>query len=179
MSADPKALKAAIKEGGKKGVELAGCADMGGLEFFTTQIESAEGDLELLQAAMDAANKEVDPADEEAKGGSGEVGKMLLSSGNAQLGLLCYVPASKLEKCNASEWMKATLSVVNGEFVSGDDKSARGVSKADGNSNRFPLKDKDACQAASVNWLKGKGLFPQANDDDDDWVPSEDAGVEW
>ena len=48
----------------------------GGLEFFTTQIESAEGDLELLQAAMDAANKEVDPADEEAKGGSGEVGKV-------------------------------------------------------------------------------------------------------
>ena len=38
-----------------------------------------------------------------------QVGKMLLSSGTAQLGLLCYVPASKLEKCNASEWMKATL----------------------------------------------------------------------
>ena len=42
-----------------QGVELAGCADMGGLEFFTTQIESAEGDLVLLQSAMDAANKEV------------------------------------------------------------------------------------------------------------------------
>ena len=25
-------------QGGKKGVELAGCADMGGLEFFTTQV---------------------------------------------------------------------------------------------------------------------------------------------
>ena len=33
----------------------------GGLEFFTTQIESADGDLALLQCAMDAANKEIDP----------------------------------------------------------------------------------------------------------------------
>ena len=41
-----------------------------------------------------------------------QVGKMLLSSGNAQLGLLCYVPASKLDKCNASEWMKAVLKCV-------------------------------------------------------------------
>jgi hypothetical protein len=35
---DAKKWKAAVKEGGKKGVELAGCADMGGLEFFTTQV---------------------------------------------------------------------------------------------------------------------------------------------
>jgi hypothetical protein len=38
---DAKKWKTAVKEGGKKGVELAGCADMGGLEFFTTQVASA------------------------------------------------------------------------------------------------------------------------------------------
>ena len=37
--------------------------------------------------AMEAANKEIDPLDEEAKGGSGEVGKMLLSSGFFNLSL--------------------------------------------------------------------------------------------
>ena len=89
---------------------------------------------------MDAANKDVDPADEEAKGGSGmvghtrpqeraerhivlstslsttnlfrfrcavtllfprkyvQVGKMLLSSGDKQLALLCYVPPDKQAK---------------------------------------------------------------------------------
>eukprot|EP01126_Amoeba_proteus_P017414 TRINITY_DN18383_c0_g1_i1.p2 TRINITY_DN18383_c0_g1~~TRINITY_DN18383_c0_g1_i1.p2 ORF type:complete len:199 (-),score=33.45 TRINITY_DN18383_c0_g1_i1:73-621(-) len=181
--ADQKKLKAAIKEGGKKGVELAGCADMGGLEFFTTQIESAEGDLELLQAAMDAANKEVDPADEEAKGGSGEVGKMLLSSGNEQLALLCYVPASKAEKCNATEWMKAVLGhselKEGGEFVEGDGRTAKGVVKADQGKGRFPRKDKDTCQSASVGWLKTKGLFPQADEEEDDWVPDEDSGIAW
>ena len=138
-------------------MELAGCGQYV-LEFFTTQIEKADGDLDLLTAvsplclsvslslshvcptlsdspshprtlkmeaankrltpiqliptpppphththqAMDAANKEVDPQDEEAKGGSAEVAKMLLSSGATQLALHCYVPASKAAKCNAS-----------------------------------------------------------------------------
>ena len=40
-------------QGGKKGVELAGCADLGGLEFFTTQMEAAEGDVDLLQVMFD------------------------------------------------------------------------------------------------------------------------------
>ncbi|EKX38083.1 hypothetical protein GUITHDRAFT_165323 [Guillardia theta CCMP2712] len=176
--ADSKKMKAAVKEGGKKGVELAGCADMGGLEFFTTQIESAEGDLELLVAAMDGANKEPDPNEEEAKGGSGMVGKMFLSSGDKQLALLAYVPESKTDKCNASEWMKAVLASCNGEFVEGDAKLAKGKIAGDGET-RFPLKDKDTCQAASVSWLKEKGLFPQADGDDDDWVPDDDAGIEW
>ena len=50
-------MKAAVKEGGKKGVELAGCADMGGLEFLTTQIEKADGDLTLLMMAMEAGGE--------------------------------------------------------------------------------------------------------------------------
>eukprot|EP00967_Tisochrysis_lutea_P142004 scaffold261729_cov29-Tisochrysis_lutea.AAC.2 len=33
-----------VKEGGKKGVEIEGAADMGGLEFFCTTIESPDGE---------------------------------------------------------------------------------------------------------------------------------------
>uniref|UniRef100_A0A7S0DZ84 Uncharacterized protein n=1 Tax=Hanusia phi TaxID=3032 RepID=A0A7S0DZ84_9CRYP len=175
---DAKKWKAAVKEGGKKGVELAGCADMGGLEFFTTTIDSADGALELLVAAMDGANKEPDPNEEEAKGGSGMVGKMFLSSSDKQLALMCYVPESKTSKCNASEWMKAVLASVNGEFIEGNEKVAKGRSVGDGQ-NKFPLKDKDTCQGASVSWLKERGLFPQGDDEGDDWVPDEDAGIEW
>ena len=47
---DVKKWKAAVKEGGKKGVELAGCADMGGLEFFTTQVRSLS---RLVAAVVD------------------------------------------------------------------------------------------------------------------------------
>lgn len=41
------------------------------------------------------------------------------------------------------------------------------------------LQDKDLCQSASVNYLKAKGLFPQANEEEDDWVPEQDDGIEW
>ena len=89
-----------------------------------------KGDLELLKIAMDAANKEVDPTEEEAKGGSGEVGKMLLSSGNERLALRCYVPTTgkAAGKCDASEWMKAVLASI-GEgttFIEGDAVNAVG-----------------------------------------------------
>jgi hypothetical protein len=36
-----------------------------------------------------------------------------------QLGLLCYVPADKKDKCDASEWMKAVLAPCNGELIEG------------------------------------------------------------
>ena len=45
-----------IKEGGKKGVEIEGASDMGGLDFFCTTIESPDGDAELLQMSMTAMN---------------------------------------------------------------------------------------------------------------------------
>lgn len=38
-----KLIAKVVKEGGKKGVEIEGAADMGGLEFFCTTIESPEG----------------------------------------------------------------------------------------------------------------------------------------
>ena len=60
------------------------------------QYSRASAALRFLFARTPTANKEVDPAEEEAKGGSGEVGKMLLSSGTSQLALHCYVPASKV-----------------------------------------------------------------------------------
>ena len=51
-----KALKALIKEGGKKGVEIEGASDMGGLDFFCTTMELPDGDVELLLMSMDAMN---------------------------------------------------------------------------------------------------------------------------
>ena len=69
-----------IKEGGKKGVEIEGASDMGGLEFFCTTIESADGMPSLLQLAMTAMNALADPEAEDRKGCSGHVGKMIFSA---------------------------------------------------------------------------------------------------
>merc|ERR1711998_584087 len=59
-----KKLKAVLKEGGKRGVEIEGAADMGGLQYFCTSIDEPEGDLELLQETMTAMNAKPIPGEE-------------------------------------------------------------------------------------------------------------------
>lgn len=172
------------EQGGKMGVELIGNFDLGGPEFFTTKAEAPEGDHELLQALMDAANKEIDPTEEEAKGGSAKVGKMFLSAGDARLALSCWCPKEDKAagKLSASDWMKGVLDNPafqgNGKFLEGDKFYARGEIVANKETGRFPLKDRDEAQSASVGFLKSKGLFPEA-EEADDWQPDDDAGIEW
>lgn len=93
-----KMLKAVIKEGGKKGIEIGGAADMGGLEFFNTIIEQCKGKVNLLELCMHAMNKDIDPEEEESKGGSAEVGKCLISAGEKEMSVVAYVPEDKTSK---------------------------------------------------------------------------------
>merc|ERR1712150_129430 len=90
---DPeKKKKKVIKEGGKRGVEIEGAADMGGLQFFCTSVDEPEGDTALLMESVKAMNAWSDPTDEERKGGSGHIGKMIFSAGTDQLAICAYVP---------------------------------------------------------------------------------------
>merc|ERR1711933_428106 len=93
---DPaKKLKKVIKEGGKRGVEIEGAADMGGLQFFCTSVDESQGDIEFLQECVKAMNAKSDPTEEERKGGSGRIGKMVFSAGDARLAIVAYVPEEK------------------------------------------------------------------------------------
>merc|ERR1712061_955279 len=92
---DLEKLKKVIKEGGKRGVEIEGAADMGGLQFFCTAVDLPDGDLDLLVESMKAMNQKSDPTEEERKGGSGHIGKMIFSAGTEQLAVVAYVPEEK------------------------------------------------------------------------------------
>lgn len=50
---DEKQLKAAKKEGGKKGVDAAGMSDLGGVKYFHITVDTPEGDVELLRAVLE------------------------------------------------------------------------------------------------------------------------------
>jgi hypothetical protein len=52
-----------VKEGGKRGVEIEGAADMGGLGFFCTTMEEPAGDVDLLYESMRAMNFKSDPSE--------------------------------------------------------------------------------------------------------------------
>merc|ERR1712190_37884 len=111
-------LKKVIKEGGKRGVEIEGAADMGGLQFFCTSVDEPQGDVEFLMESMKAMNAESDPTEEERKGGSGKIGKMIFSAGVEQLALIAYVPEEKQGTLSCEEWLRAVLTEHGGKIVS-------------------------------------------------------------
>merc|ERR1712107_474374 len=108
---DPaKKLKKVIKEGGKRGVEIEGAADMGGLQFFCTSVDEPEGDHEMLLEVVKAMNAKSDPTEEERKGGSGHIGKMVFSAGSERLAVVAYVPGEKQGELDCTEWIEKVLS---------------------------------------------------------------------
>merc|ERR1719428_1168726 len=169
-----KQLKKVIKEGGKRGVEIEGAADMGGLGYFCTSMDEPGGDLEFLEASMTAMNAESDPTEEERKGGSGKIGKMIFSAGDEQLAIVAYVPKDLQGANDAVTWLKHVLGMFNGEFVKGDKGVAVGKVVANHDKNIFPLKVKEPGITEAISFLKKKGLFPDKDDSDDDYVFGDD-----
>jgi len=166
---DPvKKKKAVIKEGGKRGVEIEGAADMGGLQFFCTSVDEPEGDIELLLHSVKAMNEKSDPTEEERKGGSGHVGKMVFSAGIDQLAIVAYVAEEKQAECSCQEWLEKVLSLFGGKLVSSSKDYCQGVIATDSDKNIFPLKIREALILEANNFLRKKGLFPEDNGDDDD-----------
>jgi len=166
-----KKMKKIVKEGGKRGVEIEGAADMGGLQFFCTTMDEPGGDVDLLYESMRAMNAKSDPSEEERKGGSGKIGKMLISKNqeDSKLALVAYFPPSKHEELKADQWMKELLAALGGgEMVFGDAYTAKAVIENDADKGLFVLKLKDSAITESINYLKGKGLFPDKVDDSDD-----------
>jgi len=166
-----KKMKKIIKEGGKRGVEIEGAADMGGLQFFCTTMTEPQGDVDMLYESMRAMNEKSDPSEEERKGGSGRIGKLLTSvnQDNTKLALVTYCPPAKHEELKADQWLQDLLKELGGgELVFGDAFTAKAVIENNPEKGVFVLKLKDSAISMSINYLKGKGLFPDKTDDSDD-----------
>jgi len=167
-------LKKAVKEGGKRGVEIEGAADMGGLQFFCTSVDVPEGDIELLLECLNAMNAKVDPTEEERKGGSGHIGKMIFSAGTEQLAIAAYVPTEKQDALSCEEWIKATMASHSGELLTSTADVCTGRVKADGDKGIFPLKIREPMILEANNFLRKRGLFPDNDSDDDEMVFGDD-----
>merc|ERR1712157_21854 len=136
-----KQMKKAIKEGGKRGVEIEGAADMGGLQFFCTSVDEPEGDAELLLKSVEAMNAKSDPTEEERKGGSGAIGKMVFSAGSEQLAIVAYVPDDKHSELSCEEWLQQVVSQYGGgKILSTSAGTCSGSIPADADKGIFPLK---------------------------------------
>merc|ERR1712063_152009 len=163
-----KKLKKVIKEGGKRGVEIEGAADMGGLQFFCCSVDEPEGDLDLLKECVNAMNADAIPGEEERKGCSGHIGKTIFSVGTDKLAVAAYVPEAKQGELSCEEWLKSTLALFQGEMAETGKTICTGFVKADGNKGIFPLKIREPMILEANNFLRKKGLFPEDKDSDDD-----------
>jgi len=170
-----KQLKKVIKEGGKRGVEIEGAADMGGLQFFCTSMDEPQGDLEFLVESMTAMNAKSDPTEEERKGGSGHVGKMIFSAGTDQLAIVAYVPKDKQGSLSCEEWLlKVVSGQTGGKVLTKAKDVCTGCVPTDGNKNVFPLKIREPMILEANNFLRKLGLFPEDDGSEDEFVFGDD-----
>lgn len=181
-----KRVKACIKEGGKKGVDLQGTTALGGISFFNISMDEPAGELAYLEKALEGANAEVDEAAEERKGGAGDLGKVFLSAGVATLAVIGHLPKALAEAkgVKLADWMSAVLAPVGytvgtkpGESIVSDAEYCRVVIVADKDAGKFPLKMRDELINGGVNFLKERQLLPAGGDDDDDEYVDND--TEW
>jgi len=176
-----KMLAKVRKEGGKKGIEIEGAADMGGLQYFNTRVELPEGNMELLVESVKAMNAASDPSEEERKGGAGKLGKIVLCYTESMLNLVAYVPTHKTDEVSATEWLshvvKMGMGTTNGKAEDApvlacegcDTKSWATCAIAQNMENNvFPIKLRDFAISEGYAYLRKKGLFPEDNEDDDD-----------
>lgn len=183
--AKDKQLKASLKEGGKKGQDLAGMSDMGGVKFFSVAVDSALGEWELMEAILEGMNKEVDPNADDRKGGAGHIGKCLMYADEKVLLIICHMPKELSDTLSQKDWFDAITESVGakqiGESVDlpNDGGSVlKAELSADADKEVFPLKLRDAAIGRSFEFLVSKGLVrPDESDDDANYA--EMADIEW
>merc|ERR1719444_649086 len=112
-----------------------------------------------------AMNTKSDPTEEERKGGSGHIGKMIFSAGLEQLAIVAYVPEEKQGELVCEEWLAKVLSLypAGSKTLSTAKDYCVGVIPADGDKNIFPLKIREGLILEANNFLRKEGLILEAN----------------
>jgi hypothetical protein len=172
-----KQKKACVKEGGKKGQDIAGMASFG-CHFFLTSMIEPNGDLELLRVTMDAANVEVDPEGEDRKGGSGDLAKIFFTASDDTLAILAHFPVECDDKgTTLAEFMAACLKPAGASMTPEGERAGSCIIKGDG-ATVFTLKLRDECIAAGFEYLRSKQLIMDDDDSGDDINFADDCGVD-
>lgn len=169
-----KLIKAALKEGGKKGQDIAGLAEMGGVSFFHLAMDSANGDMALLEKCLEGMNREVEEGAEDRKGGAGHLGKILFSYAGERLVFLCHLPEQQRAKADIKEWFQIVLDETGGTRTFERPTLMKGQAMADPDSGRFCIKMRDAAIEKGYAWLRSKMLVLEDDDSDDDVVYGDD-----
>lgn len=183
---DPKKVKEATKEGGKKGQDLCGMSELGSMRYFATIMENCDGELAYVQAAIDAANIVPDESGEERKGGASNLAKCFLSCNVQQLVMIFDVPQELQDTLvKLKEWAEPIIASVtapaggNVEIVEETATVLKVVVKGVPEASLYPIKMRDAAVNANFAFLRSKNMIMDDEEDVDLGALAEDAGIEW
>merc|ERR1712060_334428 len=121
-----------------------------------------------------------DPSDdEERKGCSGHIGKLIVSisnDGTSSIALVAYVPADKTNLIDAQEWLTYTMTnmgipvKVVSDFFYGKPNSCVACADIPNSPEKdvFILKLKDLALQSAFGFLKLKGYFDDKEESEDD-----------
>ena len=184
--AEMKKLAAAQKEGAKKGQDLSGLEDMGGVRYFHVALENCEGSWDLTEAAMEGANKPVDPNGEDRKGGAQNIGKVFLSASPSCLCIYLHVPEAVSSVISVQDWFDVIVNCLpKGHKVVQSppprDESSYGFAKVEVRTQEcegevFPLKLRDEVSGIGFAFLRSRNVVPEDEESSDFEVED---GYEW
>ena len=186
----PKKLAASRKEGAKKGQDLSGLEDMGGVRYFHVALESCDGEFPLVEEAMAGANTPVNPNSEERKGGAQNIGKAFFSASQDTLCIYLHVPEAVSEAkaseavVTVQEWFEMIINCLPKGYKvleSPPKEESFGFAKIEVRRSEcegevFPLKLRDEVIGLGFAFLREKGVVPEDDDSSDCELPE---GYEW
>jgi lysyl-tRNA synthetase class 2 len=159
---------AARKEGGKKGQDLSGLQDLGGVSHFHVVLENADANWDLMESAMAGANEEVNG--EERRGGAADIAKVFLSANEDRLCIYLHVPEAVSEAVSIQEWFDVLVKTSGSTVVQAPPADTRfGFAKAEllHVPEVFPLKVRDQTSSLGYQFLKTKGVIPDEESSDE------------
>jgi hypothetical protein len=181
---EAKLLKASKKEGGKKGQDICGLNEMGGVLFFHITVDNAFGRWDLMELTMEGFNAKIDPEAEDRKGGAAGLGKALFSAGDEKLLVYINVPKAAAEAgATGKEWCESIMICLGPQAKIIEEKGdfLKVEAPKDENANLYPLKMRDAAIGLGFDFLRKRKLVIDADSDDDmDYgAMADEAGVSW
>ena len=162
-----------VAAGSKKGKDMLGIHETGGMAFYVAHIPECQGNPEALEAATLAAVMAAAPT---------KLAMCLVTNSDAALVMSFVVPESRAESLNIDEWLSTATAGLGGEVVKHSDTTLLYLAPADTANNLFPHKMQDTAMARSFELLRAKNLMVDDDGSDEEFDLGEmyvQNGIKW
>ncbi len=168
------------KRAQQEATQKASLIQKSGMPFFCTILEETQGDETIIKEAVEVINKVVKKPDGTIVRDLTNVGKLLVSANEEQMVLVTHVPTNDDSnmKLTAWDWMDLILHEHGagcGRMSSDSDPTvAIGIIPNNPSKNVYVFKLKDEIISKELDFLRGQGVLPRREEEDNDILLGDD-----